>query len=414
MKIGFKLRKAWIDFVDVFRKLTNMFSYLIWLIFDPMKFNRIKTKKIKNLLVYEAGGGIGDLLNTLGLINSFKEINKDVNIFLILEENRLNLAKGNPKIKLISTIPEYKPDNFLNLKNERFKLTMGNHPQLKIINSKISEISKKFKIDAAILITAKSSFFIDKIKMITTMQNDSFKSNTILTNFFVTRRKFLKRYHKTKMRMHCFELLGFKVPSKLKFYSDKQDELKAKKFYDKINPKKKKIILFNPDSGTAERARELNLFPSHDWPYFSKLADKFIKDYLILITGAEKNERYAKKIISDCKNKKNIKSICGKLSVRELGEFMKLCSLLVSVDTGIVHIATQINLPVIDLMGPYPPELYCAWPPNSKTITLFHPEVCNRCRKCYCAEKNNICMKAISVGEVYNHSKSLIKNGYPK
>ena len=400
MKIGFKLRKIWIDFVDVFRRLTNIFGYLVWLVFDPMKFNSIKTSKIKKLLVCDTGGGIGDILSTLGLINSFKAIYKDVKVFLVLEKKRLNLAEGNPKIKLISTIPDYKPDNFLNLKNERFKLAIGSHPQLKIISSQISEISKKFKIDAAILITSKSSFFIDKIKMITTMQNDSFRSNITLANFFVTRRKFPRVIHKTKGRKHCFELLGFKLPNKLEFYSNKQDKLKAKRFYNEINPKKKKIILFNPDSGTSERARNLGLFPSHDWPYFSKLAEKFV-DYLVLITGTKKNEQYAQNIILNCKNKKNIKSICGKLSVRELGEFMKLCDLLVSVDTGLVHTATQVGIPVIDLMGPYPKELYYAWPASSNAITLYPSGVCRGCRKCYCAEKNNICMKSISVEEVY-------------
>jgi len=388
MKLGFKLRKLEISTEYIIRRLLNILNYLIWFVFDPRKFVAINKKKIKNLFVFDCSG-IGDIVNTIGIIGAFKEKYPHVKVYFITKKSGLKIAKGNPALEKCTSDAEK------NLWNTR--------------------------VDAAIIITAdeKNEKFIKrKTKRIVYIQPGSIDANIRFYNFYGIRRKFPRYYHLILRRFHCFELLGFKVPYKLRFYSSASDKATALKLYKKINPKKKRVVIICPGAAKADKAMKENLFSACSWPYemWAELSDNLIEKYkcLILITGIESDEVHAKEIIARCKNKASIKSICGKTDVREFGEFAKLCDLVISVDTGTVHIATQVGTPVIDLMGAYPARLYCAWAPSkdlesSKAISIFHPEVCSGCRKYYCPEENNICMKAISVDEVFEIAEGLIK-----
>ena len=74
---------------------------------------------------------------------------------------------------------------------------------------------------------------------------------------------------------------------------------------------------------------------------------------------------------------KDIRSVYNKTSLLELTEFMKNMDLLISIDTGVVHIAAAVNTPVISLCGPTLP-IHSA-PVYHKGVSLYSRRSCSPC-----------------------------------
>ena len=74
---------------------------------------------------------------------------------------------------------------------------------------------------------------------------------------------------------------------------------------------------------------------------------------------------------------KDIRSVYNKTSLLELIEFMKDMDLLISIDTGVVHIAAAVNTPVISLCGPTLP-IHSA-PVYHKGVSLYSGRSCSPC-----------------------------------
>ncbi|MBR3688153.1 MAG: glycosyltransferase family 9 protein, partial [Lentisphaeria bacterium] len=99
-----------------------------------------------------------------------------------------------------------------------------------------------------------------------------------------------------------------------------------------------------------------------------------------------------------------IASICGKTSVGELLETVRLSSLMICNDSGPMHIAAALGVPVVAMFGPTDPALtgpYC----DKKSV--FVPEIaCNRCFLRYC--KDSRCHASIDPEAVAEASFKLL------
>lgn len=73
----------------------------------------------------------------------------------------------------------------------------------------------------------------------------------------------------------------------------------------------------------------------------------------------------------------DIRNICGKTSLLELHEFFKSTDLLISVDTGCIHIASLAKIPVISLHGTTLPEQSRAM--SHKAVALCSYRHCSPC-----------------------------------
>lgn len=100
-----------------------------------------------------------------------------------------------------------------------------------------------------------------------------------------------------------------------------------------------------------------------------------------------------------------VASVCGKTSVGELLEVLRLSSLLICNDSGPMHIAAALGVPVAAMFGPTDPALtgpYCA------KKTVFIPEIaCNRCFLRYC--KDSRCHEMIDPELVAGSSFNLLQ-----
>jgi len=97
-------------------------------------------------------------------------------------------------------------------------------------------------------------------------------------------------------------------------------------------------------------------------------------------------------------------NLCGETSLPEMVEWLRLCDLMVTNDTGPMHVAAALGKPLIALFGPTEP---CRTGPYGQLENVLRIELpCSPCLKDYCAyEKPNECLNAISPAMVFERMR---------
>jgi heptosyltransferase-2 len=105
----------------------------------------------------------------------------------------------------------------------------------------------------------------------------------------------------------------------------------------------------------------------------------------------------------------NLYNLAGLLSLRQAIAAISFCHLFVSNDSGLMHIASSLDIPLIALFGPTQPHK--TGPLNEKTKVIHYPGAC-RCAPCLHREcpLHHPCMKAVTVDEVFETMISLLSS----
>lgn len=87
-------------------------------------------------------------------------------------------------------------------------------------------------------------------------------------------------------------------------------------------------------------------------------------------------------------------NMLGQTTLQEVGALIESCDVVVTADTGALHIALALNKPVVALFGPTDPKL---WGPLTGTFkVLVNDELdCLGCRKRRCPKPDQYCMSGI-------------------
>jgi ADP-heptose:LPS heptosyltransferase len=98
----------------------------------------------------------------------------------------------------------------------------------------------------------------------------------------------------------------------------------------------------------------------------------------------------------------------GKTTLDQLIEELRGCRLLLTNDTGTMHLAALLGVPVVAIFGSTEPRL--TGPFGSENIVLRHQVECSPCflRQCPIDFR---CMKAVSVQEVASAVLSILQTG---
>ena len=110
--------------------------------------------------------------------------------------------------------------------------------------------------------------------------------------------------------------------------------------------------------------------PDKNWPpeYFARVISEITKKYAVdcYITGAPDDFDYASEVIEECEC--NVKNICGMTNSDDLVALFNCADLLVSVDTGLGHIAATTDIPIISIFRCTNPV---QWRPLSEKSTIL-------------------------------------------
>jgi lipopolysaccharide heptosyltransferase II len=103
-------------------------------------------------------------------------------------------------------------------------------------------------------------------------------------------------------------------------------------------------------------------------------------------------------------------SLAGRLSLGELGGLIEQASLLLSNNTGPVHLAAALGTPVVDLYALTNPQ-HTPWGVPNRV--LFHDVPCKFCYKSVCPEGHHNCLRLVSPREVVEAVRSLLAETGP-
>ena len=118
----------------------------------------------------------------------------------------------------------------------------------------------------------------------------------------------------------------------------------------------------------------------------------------VVLVGGEGDVGYVNDFIMKLPKTINIFNFCGELSIKELVGLFTKSRLLITNDSGPLHIASIVGLPTVSFFGPETPYLYGPLGPEHH---VFYEDIfCSPCINIYNAKasscNNNICLKSIS------------------
>lgn len=122
--------------------------------------------------------------------------------------------------------------------------------------------------------------------------------------------------------------------------------------------------------------------------------------YSVILTGAKSDRQKCEEIRKSCRNSEKIDVAAGKLSLRETALLLISARGVISIDTGVMHLAAVLGCPTIALHGPTSPNRWggvgprtISLVPNHGYVPCLHlgfEKICS----------NNHCMQAIPVDQV--------------
>jgi len=122
-----------------------------------------------------------------------------------------------------------------------------------------------------------------------------------------------------------------------------------------------------------------------------------------VLVGSKDNKETNDKIIEIIKERggankvDTVLNLSGKIGLKDLCYILKQASLFVGVDSGIMHLASSFDIPVVGIFGPTDP--FHVGPQNKDSIVVQKEEM--KCVPCYlkgCQGRD--CMKKLEVNEV--------------
>jgi heptosyltransferase-2 len=157
------------------------------------------------------------------------------------------------------------------------------------------------------------------------------------------------------------------------------------------------------------------LHPGANWPHkrwaperFAALGERLAatQQVQIVVTGGPNDAELVASITQ--RMRQSAMTLAGRTTLRQLAAVLEQAQLVVSNDTGVLHIAAALRRPVVALYGPTSPTLTGPLGDSTRTTVIHHPECCPQI-PCFSPERPpHPGMEAITVNEVYEATCQLL------
>ena len=143
------------------------------------------------------------------------------------------------------------------------------------------------------------------------------------------------------------------------------------------------------------------------WPveYFAELVRLLAKEFpgaRFAILGAPEDKPLGE-VVSRAAPTRCL-NLCGETSLPEMVEWLRLSELMITNDTGPMHVAAALDTPLVALFGPTEPRRTGPYGQLDSVLRIDLP--CSPCLKSHCTyEKPNECLKAISPAMVFENAR---------
>jgi len=174
-----------------------------------------------------------------------------------------------------------------------------------------------------------------------------------------------------------------------------REEKWERKAEDYFSSSRKKVIII-PGGGWANKR----------WPQakYSKLIVSLArKGFDVFVFWGKEEWELADRIRVTSSHKANLLPC---LDIPGMVSFFKRADVIVGGDTGPLHLAAALQVPVVGIYGPTDPQRNGPYGKNNKII--FNAPPCAPCWKRKCGKKDNACLKEIKVEKVCKAVEELI------
>ncbi|MDO8684360.1 MAG: glycosyltransferase family 9 protein [Armatimonadota bacterium] len=139
---------------------------------------------------------------------------------------------------------------------------------------------------------------------------------------------------------------------------------------------------------------------------FAALADRLQKDGATVVIFGGKSETYLAEVITKSMKTKPIIA-AGKTTIWQLAGLISRCGVMITGDTGPMHMAVSLDVPTVAIFGPANPSR--TGPYTDNCVVLWQKLPCSPCRrKPTCSFRE--CIDATSVDMVYDATRQLLSN----
>ncbi len=200
-----------------------------------------------------------------------------------------------------------------------------------------------------------------------------------------------KKIHRIEKNLSLLKELGIETRFlRPELPVSKEDEEYISKFINKNANPSLPIIIIHPGTSKFGSFKQ--------WPMrnYTLLADMILEKYEanIIFTWGSDEFGAIKEIVKNMKHKAF--PACETSAIKQLIQLIKCSSLFIGGDTGPLHIASIMDIPVVGIYGPKDPAIY--GPYNGKAIVIKKDIPCSPCKKRTCGDP--ICMSSILPDDV--------------
>jgi len=337
-------------------------------------------------------GGIGDILLSLPAIGAICNHFSGAKITVLVPKRAGSILKFLPYVNEIATLSVNKRDGFM------ISGILSNITTLLSLRKKHFDLA----VNMRTLVSRKSAL---KIKLLMNIISPSIKAGrdtSGLGNFFDLKipETLLGDKSEAEYDMDLAVALGAKRSESGPSFKASVDSYKAANNLLSREGVSESDILIGIHPGGI---------PSRRWPIknFISVIAKLSREVsaTFVITGDASDKRLADKIMAKIPAK--AVNFSGKTDFLELTALIKRCVLYISNDTGPMHIAALLKVPLIALFGPGYIKRYDPSGISDKVIVLRKDVDCAPCDKFNCPSLK--CLKAISVDEVVSAALELLR-----
>jgi ADP-heptose:LPS heptosyltransferase len=173
---------------------------------------------------------------------------------------------------------------------------------------------------------------------------------------------------------------------------------------------KEKYFIINPNASDLRLERR---WPKENFIILIKNLTIKFSSYKIYIIGSKSERDYVESIMASLGSHSNVINVAGKTSLDELISLIHHSELMITNDTGPMHLAFSLKTPTVSLFGPCLPNQYSVY---EKTVSLYKNLYCSPCVHEFImppCKGNNSCMKLITVNEVEEAINTVLLKDYP-
>ena len=191
----------------------------------------------------------------------------------------------------------------------------------------------------------------------------------------------------------------------LEMWIDEEQEQEAQRIWQENFPAGARVIAFNIGAS----------WPTKRWPdtYFAECADRLMaRGYHVAFFGGPMDEEMVQACIAQLRQPDSdyLHVLTGRVSLGVLAGLFRRSCLMLTTDSGPMHIAVAMNVPLVTMFGASPvPGFY---PYDAKDVLVSSPEPCHPCGIHDCprtGEDNLACMKKMTPDTIMHYVEELLE-----